>query len=79
MHIRFGTLEKYSLGQMAKSGVIRVEKHLLICDSCRNMLDRVEALTPGRKRRNPQTEEMAPPFFFYASETDRRCHYAAED
>lgn len=47
MHTRYEKLQEYSSGRLTNSDVARVETHLLICDLCRNMLDRLEAAEAG--------------------------------
>ncbi|HVW83442.1 MAG TPA: zf-HC2 domain-containing protein [Bryobacteraceae bacterium] len=37
-------LELYVLGRLAASELVRVEEHLLLCESCRNRLDEIEAV-----------------------------------
>jgi hypothetical protein len=41
-HFRIETLEQYSLQRLPKTRVGGVEKHLLICSSCRDRLDALE-------------------------------------
>jgi hypothetical protein len=43
-HFHIETLEQYSLQRLPKTRVREVEKHLLICSSCRDRLDALELL-----------------------------------
>jgi hypothetical protein len=43
-HLRPDTIEKYSLRRLTTSQAAHAERHLFLCGTCREGLDRVEAL-----------------------------------
>lgn len=55
-HLRCDTIERYSFGKLTDLPLKRTEKHLMICEACRERLDEFEAfLLSLRAAQEPMT------------------------
>ena len=61
IHLRADVLEDFALGRLPEKGVARVEEHLLVCDTCRNRLDNVEAFVISVRAGSADTTAVTSP------------------
>jgi len=59
-HMDTEELERYSIGRVSEEEAARVEEHLLVCESCRQSLDEIDAYVTAMSRAT--TESLQPEF-----------------